>query len=74
MPAEGLEAVKVFCAICNKFMGDISIEGKLRKGYAALSVYIECEDCHEPEDCHKSIRSEDDAAVKTLMGMFGMKK
>lgn len=39
--------MKVFCAICERYMGEI--EGKLRKGWVIL-----CEGCHDrQEDHHK---------------------
>jgi RNase P subunit RPR2 len=63
--------VRVFCAECHKFMGEVEITGKLRKGYAALSVYIECSDCQEPD---RTSTKTDDFTIEKLMGLFGMKK
>ena len=64
--------MRVVCADCGKFMGEVELTGKLRKGYAALSVYILCANCHyPPEDFIKRTVGDDDA-VEKLMGMFGM--
>ena len=63
--------MKCYCFHCQKFMGEVEITGKLRKGYAALSVYVECGECHEPD---RPGVKDDDFTVEKLMGMFGMKK
>ena len=47
-------------------MGEVTIEGKLRPGYAALSVHILCRECSEPP------ATRDNDAAEKLMGMFGM--
>lgn len=45
--------MRVNCADCGKFMGEVTIEGKLRTGYSSLSVYVLCADCHEPEGAER---------------------
>lgn len=62
--------MRVNCADCGRFMGEVTIEGKLRTGYAALSVYVLCADCHEPPPGVHAVG--DDDALERLMGMFGM--
>jgi heat shock protein HslJ len=65
--------LKVNCAICNRFMGEVTIEGRLRTGYAALSVYVECSDCYISEG-NSEARAVGDDAMEKLMGLFGLKK
>jgi hypothetical protein len=64
--------VRAVCAIYNKFMGEVEITGKLRKGYAALSVYVECRECHVQEEPKGGPTG--DFNVDSLLNLFGMKK
>jgi hypothetical protein len=51
-------------------MGEVEITGKLRKGYAALSVYVECGDCHaEPKGGFAG-----DFTIDSLLNLFGMRE
>jgi hypothetical protein len=60
--------VRVACAQCQRFMGEVEIVGKLRKGYACLSIYVLCGECREePKGGHA-----DDFTIEKLMGMFGI--
>ena len=65
--------MRVNCADCGKFMGEVTIEGKLRTGYSSLSVYVLCRGCHEADEPGIHAVGDDDA-VEKLMGLFGMKK
>jgi hypothetical protein len=61
--------VRVFCGICQRFMGEVEITGKLRKGYTSLSIYVLCRECHEePKGVHSG-----DFTVDSLLNLFGMK-
>jgi len=66
--------MKISCGICGRFMGEITIEGKLRKGYESLSVYIECDTCHISEGNPGAHAAGDDDVVENLLNLFGMKK
>jgi hypothetical protein len=64
--------MKVFCAQCQKFMGEISITGQLRKGYAALSIYVLCGECNEPEEPKGGPAG--DFNIDSLLNLFGMRE